>query len=125
MGMAGRNFDNQQTLERQIKDVHFKFSHSGGTFTKVLAKGVYAVTREGAGEYKIELEDKWIALRDFEVSIIDSTARDYSFQIKAYDMNPVSGKAYITFYSNTAATPTDLSTCTLLGKLTLKNTSVF
>jgi len=120
-------YDRQQTLERQIKDVFFRFTYDGTNFTKVGAgmTGVYGITKLGAGEYKLELEDKWCALRGFKAKIINATEADRTFQIKAYDVNPSTGRASISFYTNTAGSATELPNGDIIGKIVLKNTSVY
>jgi len=101
---------------------------SGGVtqdFTMTRKYGISDITQTSTGLYKIELEDKYNALNFADFIIVDSTARDFTFQIKDYDVNPSSGLAYINVYALTAGTETNLPDGSiLLGEITLKNTSV-
>ena len=101
---------------------------SGGVdqdFTMTRKYGIYDITQTGTGEYKIELDSKFYAFNYANFIIVDSTARDFTFQIKAYDINPSSGRAYITIYALTAGTATNLADGSIiLGEITVKNTSV-
>jgi hypothetical protein len=101
---------------------------SGGVtqdFTLTRNYGIYDITQTATGEYKIELEDKYNALNFAQFIVVGSTARDFTFQIKTYSVNPTSGRAYITIYALTAGSETQLNDGDiLLGELTLKNTSV-
>lgn len=101
---------------------------SGGVaqdFTLTRNYGIYDITQTATGEYKIELEDKYNALNFAHFIIVGSTARDFTFQIKEYSVNPTSGRAYITIYALTGGTETQLNDGDiLLGEFTLKNTSV-
>jgi len=124
--MAGRDFVVQQTLERQIKDLYFNYSFDGTNFSSNNSYGFYALTKSAAGDYKLELSDKWVALRKFDVSLIESTVQDFTIQIKSYDLAPTTGRPYINFYTSTAGTPTDIPTgSSLMGKVILKNTLGF
>lgn len=123
--MAGRNFDVMQTLERQIKDLYFTATFNGATFVIDNGYGFATLAKTDVGEYKLELSDKWVAIRSFDVIVIDSTVRNYTIQIKNYDVNPSSGKAYITFYTITNGAKADLPSAKIMGKVTLKNTTVF
>ena len=101
---------------------------SGGVtqdFTMTRKFGIYDITQESTGEYKIELEDKYVKFNYANFMVVGSTARDFTFQVKEYDINPTTGRAYITIYVLTAGTETQLNDGDIiLGEITLKNTTV-
>lgn len=93
-------------------------------FTLTNAFGISDVEQITTGEYKITLEDKYVALRFFNALIVSSTARDFLIQIKEYDVNPTSGNPYITFRTLTGGTATQLNDGDqIMGHIALKNTS--
>lgn len=94
-------------------------------FTLTRSYGIYDITQTATGEYKIELEDKYSAFNFASFIVVGTTARDFTFQIKAYDVNPTSGRAYVTIFALTGGTETQLNNGDIvLGEFTLKNTSV-
>lgn len=128
MQFAGRNFVDEQALEIGIQSIFCKATYAGATpltISNAGGRGVYQVSLTAAGTYKIELENKFVALRSFKVELLDSTARDFTFQIKEYDLNPTSGLAYITFYSLSAGSETTVpNPSAMLIDIVVKNSTV-
>lgn len=94
-------------------------------FTTNNAAGFSSFDLTAAGTIRARLDDKWIALRGASFAFIDSTARDYVAQIKAYDLNPTGANGYIDIYTNTAATPTTIASgVKLMGTIHLKNSTL-
>lgn len=94
-------------------------------FTLTRGYGISSISQTATGEYKIELEDKFFFFLYINLIVVGSTARDFDFQVKEYDVNPTSGTPYITIYTLTGATPTQLNDSDIIhGEITLKNTSV-
>lgn len=98
---------------------------SGGSdFTLSNKVGIYSATLTAVGTIRVSLEDRYVALKFVNPILIDSTARNYDVQIKAYDVNPTSGYAYIDLYTLINGTATDLPANTqLMLEFILKNTS--
>lgn len=96
---------------------------SGGAVanpTIVSGVGVTSVTRDTAGAYTINLANKWPSLRYFRGVLLDSTARDYQFQLKTNSVTTGS----VSFIARIGATATDLADdSSVLIKLELKNSS--
>lgn len=93
-------------------------------FTLTNAYGISDVTQVTTGEYKVTLEDKYVALRFFNALMVGTTNRDFVIQIKDYDVNPSSGSPYITFRTLVAGTATQLNDGDqIMGQIALKNTS--
>lgn len=122
--MAGRNFVQQQALERDIKELYLKISSDGaGNFTVLSGTGIYSIAKTGVGTIRVYLEDKYPALRAFNAIIIDATERDFDFQIKAHDVAPTSGRASIDIFTLSSGAETDLPTCDCMFEFILKNTT--
>jgi len=124
---AGRNFVPYQAIERDTKELFLKTSSNGsGTYTIANGVGIYSVTKTDTGVTRIYLEDKYPALKSVKAIVLDSTVRHFDFQVKAHDVAPTSGRAYIDLFSLSAGSETDLTASTVLVKIVLKNTeSVF
>jgi len=94
-------------------------------FTEDNTYGIYSVGLTAAGTIRIYLDDKYVALRYFGATLFDATARDFTTQIKAYDVNPSSGRAYIDFYTLTGGTATTIPTSAkIVIDIDIKNTTV-
>ena len=94
-------------------------------FTLLNKVGFSSAVLTATGTIRIYLEDKYVALRYVDALLIDSTARNFDIQIKAYDVNPSSGLGYVDLYTLTNGTATALSANTqVIGEITVKNTSV-
>lgn len=88
------------------------------------AVGFTAFDLTATGKFRARLDDKWVALRGASFTLIDSTARDFTFQIAAYDMNPSGANAYVDVFCKTGATATTpVAGSKIMGTLNLKNTS--
>lgn len=121
--MANRNFNRRQALEKEVKDIYARASiGASGAPTLSSKVGVASLVRNGAGDYTITLDDKYSALKWFDVKVIDSTAADLTIQIAAED---VDGAKTIQFLCLEAGVETDPADgAELLIKAELKNTSV-
>lgn len=94
-------------------------------FTMTRKYGIYDITQNGAGDYRVHLEDKYYAFNFMSMIVVGATGRDFNFQVKTYEINPTSGRAYVDVLCLTGATATQLNDGDIvLGELTLKNTSV-
>lgn len=121
--MANRNFNRKQALEKEVKDLYVKVS-IGATGAPTLTSriGIESIVRNGAGDYTLTLQDKYHALKFFDVVHLRSTAQDLNFQLHSEDVN---GDREIRFLCLTGASETDPADGQqLLIKLELKNTSV-
>lgn len=123
--MANRTFNDAQALEKEIKTLFAKIS-IGATGAPTLVKpgslGIASVARSAQGDYLITLEDKYPALMGVQGILLDSSAEDITFQVKAED---VDGTGTISVFTNTAGTATDPSNgSVILLTFHLKNTSV-
>lgn len=121
--MANRNFNRRQALEKEVKDIYARASiGASGAPTLSSKVGVASLVRNGAGDYTMTLDDKYSALKWFDVKVIDSTAADLTIQIAAED---VDGAKTIQFLCLEAGSETDPADgAELLIKAELKNTSV-
>lgn len=99
---------------------------SGSTdFTLSTKVGIYSAALTATGTIRVSLEDRYAALKQVNPILIDATARNFDFQIKAYDVNPTTGYAYFDLYTLTNGTATALPVNSiLLMEIVLKNTSV-
>lgn len=89
--------------------------------TIVSGVGVTSIARTTAGNFTITLANKWPTMRSFKGVLLDSTARDYQFQVKADTIT----SGVVTFISRVGATATDLAEgSAVLIKMELKNSSV-
>lgn len=96
----------------------------GNDFDINNAVGFTSFALTATGKFRARLDDKWVALRGANFMLIDSTARDFTFQIAAYDMNPSGANAYVDVFTKTGATATALvAGSKVMGSLDLKNTS--
>lgn len=94
-------------------------------FTVNNAVGFSLFEEVATGTIRARLDDKWVALRGVNFTVIDSTVRDFTTQIKAYDMNPSGANAYIDIYCLTAGAATNLTAgAKLMGTINLKNTTI-
>lgn len=123
--MANRTFNDAQALEKEVKTLFAKIS-IGATGAPTLVKpgslGIESVARSAQGDYLITLEDKYPALMGVQGILLDSSAEDITFQVKAED---VDGAKTISVFTNTAGTATDPSNgSVILLTIHLKNTSV-
>lgn len=123
--MASRSFNRLQALQKEIKHLHAKVNiGTTGAPTLVTANGasmgIASVVRDGQGLYTVTLEDQYVALVDFKVIQVASTAQDLNFQIVSEDMT----NKEIKFRCLTAAVETDpAATTSLIIKIELKNTT--
>lgn len=129
--MANRTFNGKQALEKQIKSLYLDIAITVGGAALDVAKTANTsygfktaiMTRKGAGNYRLYLEDEYYFLKNINLFLVDGTERDYTFQVEAFDLNAAS--PYIDFFSLTGGVATDLADGTrLLGSIDLKNTTV-
>lgn len=120
--MADRGFHRKQALEKEIKDLHASVNIGAtGAPTIASAPGVASVVRNGAGDYTVTLQDKFVSLRFFEVMHKSSSAEDLTFQMHS---ESVASAKTVRFLCLTAGTPTDPANGDVLFlKFELKNTS--
>ncbi len=121
--MANRNFQRRQALEHEIKDLYATATiGASGAPTLTSRVGVATLVRNSAGLYTLTLQDKYNALKFFQVTMLDNDLQDLTVQLKAED---VDGLKTIQFSTLTAGSATDpQSGQTMLIKIELKNTSV-
>lgn len=119
--MANRNFNRRQALEKEVKDIYASATiGASGAPTLVSKIGVASLVRNGAGDYTLTLQDKYMSLKFADIIHLDDAAQDLNFQIYSED---VDGAKTLRFLCLTGATPTDpASGSSLLIKLELKNT---
>lgn len=124
--MASRTFSRLQALQKEVKHVHAKVAIGGtGAPTLVTANGsslgVASVVRDGAGTYTVTLEDKYPEILFFDGQQVLGAAQDVVFHVSGSD--PLAKT--LTFYTLTAATPTDPTNGSELWlRFELKNTTV-
>lgn len=121
--MASRNFNRKQALEKEVKDLYARISIGAtGAPTIVSALGSASISRTGAGDYSLTLDDKYSSLKFFEGVLLDADGEDINFQIYS---ETVSSTKIIRFLTLTGATPTDPSNgATLMLKIEVKNTDM-
>lgn len=120
--MANRNFNRHQSLEKEIKSLHLDVA-IGATGAPTLTKGLgtTSIVRNGAGDYTITLDDKFVRLMSFHGTVVSATEEDIRFQISAEDVN---GTKEISFFTLTGAVATDPANGDrLLIKIDLKNST--
>lgn len=123
--MANRTFNRRQSLEKEVKDLYIKIN-IGATGAPTLAPGASygaaSITRNGAGDYSLVLQDQYSSLKFFEGILLDADAEDIRLQLQSEDVN--SSDKVINFFTLTGGTETDPSDgSALLLKIELKNTS--
>ena len=70
-----------KSLERETHTIKMVVSIGAtGAPTVDRGKGVSSVARNGAGDYTITLLQKWALLMGIRVTLVDNTARDFTFQ---------------------------------------------
>ena len=120
--MANRNFNRKQALEKEIKEIYAEIAiGASGAPTLTKGLGVESITRNGAGDYTLTLEDSWVRLMSMHATHEAASAEDITFQISAKD---VTTAKTVDFFTKTGATETDPSDgSTLFIRLELKNSS--
>lgn len=120
--MASRTF--RQVMAAEVGRVGINADISiGASGAPTLNTGRYveSVTRNGAGDYTIVLDDKYADILSASFTLIDSTAVDLTFQVTGV----ANGNKEITFVSKAAATETDPSDgARILVDLQMKNSSI-
>lgn len=123
--MANRTFNRRQALEREVKDLYAKVTiGASGAPTLVAASsvGIASIARNSAGNYTLTLQDKYVALKFFQVTFLDDNTQDLKAQVHT---DSIASAATIQFLTLTAASATDpQSGQTMLIKLELKNSTV-
>lgn len=121
--MANRNFNKKQALEKEVKELYAKIAiGASGAPTLSVGYGILSITRKGAGNYRLILEDKYYSLKWFKAIHLAASEEDLNFQIEAEDV--AGSTPYIDFFCLTAAVATDpASGDSLLLKVEVKNTT--
>lgn len=122
--MANRYFHKMQANVREAKDIFAEaaIGASGApTLTANSSPFVTTWVRNGAGDYTITLSDAYNAIISFSADLIDTTARDFTYQVHTR----TAGTASIRFLCITTATATDPPNGgTLMVRITCKNSSL-
>lgn len=100
--MANRNFSELQGLPKEVKVVFAKASYNAGVFTLSQGQGVTSITRIGAGQYQILLQDRYMRLLNLSVISEATTENDHQFQIHS---NLVNSSKTIDFVLQSVADP--------------------
>lgn len=119
--MANRIFNRHQSLEKEIKNLYAEVAiGASGAPTLTKGLGIESISRTGAGDYKITLDDKYVRLMSFHAIHLSATEEDLTIQLKAQDMSTKE----IDFFTLAAATATDPANGdTLFIKIELKNST--
>ncbi len=127
--MSNRTYREYQALEVGIKALFYDFAITTGGAGFAAAKtagtsnGIASIERKGAGNYRITLQDKYFRFKKMDLAFVDATARDYTLQMEAVDVNAAT--PIIDFYTLTGGVATDLPDGTrILGEIIVKNSSV-
>jgi hypothetical protein len=120
--MASRNFNRSQALEKEVKSLYADVAiGASGAPTVTKALGIASVVRNGAGDYTITLDDKYVRLMHVDVQILAASAEDITAQLAAEDVN---GDKTIQVLTKAAATEADPSDgARLLIRIDLKNST--
>lgn len=124
--MANRYFWDSQHKERAVKYISGKITlDSSAAVTSAYpasAKGVASVTKTATGTYRITLQDKYNALLDIDLDIMEAVASAYQVKAKA---EAVASGPTIDIWTINAGAAADVSAATTIYfSLVLKNTSV-
>ena len=123
--MANRYFWDSQHKERAVKYISGKIvlDNTGAVTSSypASAKGVASVTKTGTGTYRITLQDKYNALLDIDLDIMEAAA---GYQVKAKAEAVASGPTVDIWTINAGAAADVGAATTIYFSLVLKNTSV-
>lgn len=121
--MANRTFNRKQALEKEVKELYANVAiGSSGAPTLTTGYGIASVIRVSQGLYRFTLSDQYASLKHVEAIILESTARDHTFQIK---LETVASTKLVELFVLTAGSVADpASGAKLLVKFDLKNTTV-
>jgi hypothetical protein len=121
--MANRTFNRKQALEKEVKELYANVAiGASGEPTLSTGYGIASVVRVSEGLYRFTLQDNYASLKHVEAIIIDSTARDHTFQIK---LETVASTKLIEIFVLTAGVVADpASGAKLLVKFDVKNTNI-
>lgn len=122
--MANRRFNRYQSLEREVKALYAEVAiGASGAPTLSEGLGIASISRNGAGDYDLVLEDKYNRLVHFDVNQEATSAEDLTFQILSEDV--AGSTKTINFVCKAAAVDTDPSNGSVLRiKVEVKNSSV-
>ena len=122
--MANRRFFGDRSLQREIIRLYMEVTiGASGAPTLVSASsfGVTSITRAGAGDYDVVLEDSYNELIKLNGAIFDAASEDIVLQLAVRDAQ-ASGGGTFSFFTNTAATATDPTNgATLQLEIILRN----
>lgn len=123
--MANRTFNRKQSLEKEVKDVYVKVSFGASGAPSLVSGASYgaaSISKDATGEYTLVLQDRYVALKHMEATLMSATAEDIRVQLKSESIN--SDSKSVSFFTLTGASATNPSSgSSLLIKLELKNTS--
>lgn len=109
--MANRIFYDIQGLQRELKILVAEVA-IGATGAPTLnvagSKGVASISRAGAGDYDVVLDDKYSEVVFFAANIFDPASEDIRGQLAVRDADATGGGTF-SFFTNTGGTATDPS----------------
>ena len=122
--MADRVLRQIKAIDQDVVVLSFSFAPQGSSQpTGITGRGVATITRTGAGDFLVTLQDVWPALLGAKMSIQMSTATDISPQLGDVDL---SAKTLVV-RTIVAATETDIAADAnnrVFVELTMRNGSV-
>ena len=120
--MASRLFNRKQALEKEVKELYADVTiGASGAPTLTKGLGVTSIARNGAGDYTVTLDDKYVRLMSAQMTHLSSTAEDLKMQLHS---ETVSTTKTVRMLTLTGATETDPANGTrLLIRLELKNST--
>ena len=83
--MANRYAFDTQSLDRQVKTLYMIVDVGAAgapTLRTTNNSGVKSITRAGAGNYDIVLDDNWTLLLGFKGMLLDAASEDIVFQLE-------------------------------------------
>lgn len=120
--MASRSFNRKQALEKEIKTLYAKLTFgSSGAVTLTSGVGIASVAKSDTGDYLITLQDKYVALKNVEGTLLKSTGEDIRVQLKAEAVASSKTLSIFTLAGSSATNPS--SGAVLFLKIELKNTT--
>ena len=123
--MANRWMVQPRCLEKELCNLVFRVNLSAAAaITSQLGKGG-TVTKTGTGLYRITLEDKWVALRSAQVTLLEAVSTAFVSQVTAEDVAGAGGVSYVDIVTKTAGANANVAAVTTLFiDLKLKNSTV-
>lgn len=121
--MANRNFNRKQALEKEVKELYAKVTiGASGAPTLTSGYGITSVAKVSDGLYRFTLADQYASLKHVEAILLESTARDHTFQLK---LETVATTKLVELFVLTAGVVAEPANGAIIFvKFDLKNTSV-